>query len=105
MATASAILAAMADSGKTLHQLATGFQRYPQVLHNVRVAEKIPFTEVPDIAEESAKIEHILKGRGRLLLRYSGTEKLARIMLEGEDQAEIDSLAVRLGETIKRHLG
>ncbi len=67
---------------------------------NVRVGEKRPFESVPEIVAASAEIEKELHGEGRLLLRYSGTENLARVMIEGKDQAEIEGQANRLAAVI-----
>ncbi len=82
-----------------------GFERYPQVLTNVRVREKPPFGEVEEVARCARETEAKLGGRGRLLLRYSGTEPLARVMIEGQSQEEIDALAEGLAEVIRRRLG
>ncbi len=79
--------------------------RMPQLLINVPVAEQRPFDELPGITADLAEVENRLVGRGRVLLRYSGTEKLARVMVEGEDAAEIDELAHRLADAVKRELG
>jgi phosphoglucosamine mutase len=72
---------------------------------NVKVREKLPFEEVSEIAEAARVIENQLGGKGRLLLRYSGTENLARVMIEGENQAEIEKQANRLAEVIRQSLG
>lgn len=103
--TTLAVLRAMCDSGKPLSSLASGFVRYPQVLLNVSVAEKRPFDQVERIAREKAAVETELRGTGRLLLRYSGTENLARVMIEGKDQAAIEKQAARLGAVIQNELG
>lgn len=105
MITALFVLRAIQEAGKPLHELTAGFIRYPQVLINVRVAEKRPFQEVAEIAEESRRTEEALAGQGRLLLRYSGTEPLARVMIEGRRQEEIEQIAGRLAEVIRRSLG
>jgi phosphoglucosamine mutase len=99
------LLRAMQDSQQSLHQLTDGFVRYPQTLVNVRVSEKLPFDEVPEIADGARRVEAQLVDQGRLLLRYSGTEPLARIMIEGRSQDEIDHLAEELAATIERSLG
>ncbi|MFM8440523.1 MAG: phosphoglucosamine mutase, partial [Acidobacteriota bacterium] len=76
----------------------------PQILVNVKVREKIAFETITAIAEEKRAIDTTLEGRGRLLLRYSGTENLARVMIEGPDQSEIEilanTLAVRISESL-----
>jgi len=82
-----------------------GFTRYPQILVNVKVKEKRPFEEVVEIVEASKLLENELDGKGRLLLRYSGTENLARVMIEGENQTQIESQANRLADVIKASLG
>lgn len=105
MITALFVLRAMRETGKALHELTAGFVRYPQVLVNVRVAEKRPFQEVAEIAEQSRRTEEALAGQGRLLLRYSGTEPLARVMIEGQRQGEIEQIAGNLAEVIRRSLG
>lgn len=99
------LLRAMSDTGMRLDQLTTGFTRYPQVLVNVRVREKRPFEEVASVARVAEETRAILGERGRLLLRYSGTEPLARVMIEGEQQADIEQLADRLAAVIKESLG
>jgi len=71
----------------------------------VRVREKRPLMEVPEITEGVLKTERALGENGRLLLRYSGTESLARVMIEGLRQDEIERLATSLAETIKHALG
>jgi phosphoglucosamine mutase len=85
--------------------LTAGFVRYPQVLINVKVKEKRPFSSVSDVAALSGEIENELDGKGRLLLRYSGTENLARVMIEGQDQFVIESQARRLADVISEALG
>lgn len=104
MLTTLFLLEAMQESGKTLSHLTDGFVRFPQVLVNVKVKEKRPFEEVAEIVEASKQIETELGAKGRLLLRYSGTENLARVMIEGESQAQIETQANRLAEVIKASL-
>ena len=99
------MLEAIQSNAKPLSQLVSGFTRYPQVLVNVKVREKRPFEEVPEISEGARKIESQLDGNGRLLLRYSGTENLARVMIEGKDQSEIEQQANRLADVIRASLG
>lgn len=105
MITTVYMLRAMQEAGRALHELTEGFVRYPQVLVNVRVHEKRPFQEVPEIAQRVQEIEEELAESGRLLLRYSGTEPLARIMIEGKRQDEIERLADSLAAVIKKRLG
>ena len=105
MITTLKLLAVMRETGRELHQLVEGFERFPQVLKNVRVREKLPFDQVEEIARAGREVEGALGGRGRLLLRYSGTEPLARVMIEGQRQDEIEELAARLVSVIERNLG
>lgn len=105
MRTALFVLRVMSETGKTLSELAEGFVRYPQTLVNVKVKEKLPFDEIPDVAAEIAAVERELDGTGRLLMRYSGTENLARVMIEGEDQAAIDEQAERIASAIRHAIG
>jgi phosphoglucosamine mutase len=105
MLTTLFVLEALQANKKTLSEMTEGFSRFPQILVNVKVREKAPFEDVAEIAEASKQIENELGGKGRLLLRYSGTENLARVMIEGENQSEIDAQANRLAEIIKKSLG
>jgi phosphoglucosamine mutase len=105
MMTTLFLLRAMQETGESLEALSAGFTRYPQVLVNVRVVEKRPFAEDAEIAEAARRTEDALAGQGRLLLRYSGTEPLARVMIEGRHQEEIERLAHDLAQVIKRRLG
>jgi phosphoglucosamine mutase len=104
MMTMLLLLDALAAKNRRLSEAVQGFTRYPQILINVPVKEKKPFDAVPAIAAASAELERQLEGNGRLLLRYSGTENLARVMIEGRDQAEIERLANGLGAVIEREL-
>ena len=105
MITAINLLRAMREEGRALEELTEGFERYPQVLTNVRVREKRPFEEVEEIARAAGDVSARLEGRGRLLLRYSGTEPLARVMIEGPGQEEIETLAEELASVIRHALG
>src|SRR5687768_5701765 len=104
LATALNVLRIMADTGKELSELASALVCYPQVLVNVRVREKADLTKVPAIAETMKKVEEGLAGQGRLLVRYSGTEPLLRIMLEGKDDEEIKGWANEIAGVVKAHL-
>jgi phosphoglucosamine mutase len=103
--TALFLLESLFEKGKTLSEMTAGLRRYPQILVNVKVREKRPFEEVSEIVEASRLLETELNGKGRLLLRYSGTENLARVMIEGENQTQIESQALRLADVIKASLG
>jgi phosphoglucosamine mutase len=103
--TALQALAIMCRTGRPLSELVAGFQRFPQILRNVPVAEKRPFDQVPAVTEALRKIESELGGSGRVLLRYSGTEKKARVMVEGEDEHRVREIAETLADLVRRHLG
>ena len=103
--TAIEVLRAVKDSGRTLAELGSRLTKYPQVLINVRVRSKPKLETLPDVASEVEQIEKQLEGRGRLLVRYSGTENLARVMIEGENQNKIEEQARRLAGVIERAIG
>lgn len=105
MITALCLLRALRETGKTLSEATAGFQQYPQILVNVRVREKRAFDELPSVDTEVRAVEERLSHKGRLLLRYSGTEMLARVMIEGEKQFEIEDYANRIAQAIKREIG
>jgi len=75
------------------------------VLLNVRVRERTALSSVPAVAEAMERIARRLDGQGRLLVRYSGTEPLLRIMIEGKDQREIQGWADEIAESVRLHLG
>lgn len=103
--TALELLRAVRESGLTLGELASRMTRYPQTLVNVRVRSKPPFPTLPDVKLAADRIEGDLQGRGRLLLRYSGTENLARVMIEGENEEKIKEQANQLAEIIRQSIG
>lgn len=105
MITTLCLLKAMSHEDKPLHELTSGFKRFPQILINVKVREKRPLDGVPAIKNLATKTETLLGDKGRLLLRYSGTEPLARIMIEGESQPEIEKYAGDLAMVIRETLG
>jgi phosphoglucosamine mutase len=104
LATALNVLRIMADTGKELSELAGQLVTYPQVLVNVRVKERTDLSTVPAIASTMKKVEQGLAGNGRLLVRYSGTEPLLRIMLEGQDDHQIRGWAEEIAGVVKEHL-
>jgi phosphoglucosamine mutase len=103
--TTLALLRTMTEEARALHELTAGLQTFPQVLVNVAVKLKPPFAEVPAIQKAALNIEAELGLRGRLLLRYSGTEPVARVMIEGESQVEIEKHAHELAGLIQKTLG
>jgi phosphoglucosamine mutase len=98
------VLAHLAESGRTLSEL-RAMRRVPQVLENVRVKNRVPLAEMPDVQRIIADAEKRLAGTGRLLVRYSGTEMLARVMVEGEDGIAIKTLAQEIGAAIQKYAG
>jgi phosphoglucosamine mutase len=104
LATALNVLRIMADTGKQLSELAAQLVTYPQVLVNVRVKQKTDLATVPAIADTMQKVEQGLAGNGRLLVRYSGTEPLLRIMLEGKDQGTIRAWADEIASAVRANL-
>jgi phosphoglucosamine mutase len=103
--TALQALAVMKRSGRPLSELVAGFVRFPQVLVNVRVARKPPLESMPEMLEAVSKVEAELAGRGRVLIRYSGTEPKARVMVEGEDEARVREIAGDLADRLRRAVG
>ena len=96
------VLAAVRASGKSLEALASGFNPLPQVLVNVRITKSFDLSAHPTIAEACRRVESELKGKGRLLLRPSGTEPVIRVMVEGDDTIAIDALADEVADAIRR---
>jgi phosphoglucosamine mutase len=105
IATALNVLRVMAETGRELADLAAELVTYPQVLVNVRVRDKADLTSVPAIVEAMNRVEGRLAGQGRLLVRYSGTEPLLRVMIEGKDQRDIQTWASEIAGAVKEHLG
>jgi phosphoglucosamine mutase len=105
LCTALNVLRTMALAGRTLADLAADLTTYPQVLLNVRVREKVDLQGVPAVADAIARVEGRVAGQGRLLIRYSGTEPLLRVMLEGQHQDQIRGWAQEIVDVVKEHLG
>jgi phosphoglucosamine mutase len=103
--TALQVLRIMDVTGRELADLASVLVTYPQVLVNVRVRARVDYTQVPAIADAIARVEKRVDGQGRLLIRYSGTEPLLRIMIEGKDDQDIRQWANEIAEVVKRALG
>ncbi|MEA2599054.1 MAG: phosphoglucosamine mutase [Acidobacteriota bacterium] len=93
------------QDGRLLSAMLAPFRRYPQILLNVRVAKKVAFEALPAVTAAARGVEERLGDDGRLVLRYSGTEPLARIMIEGPEQGLIDGLAGELATAIRGELG
>ena len=101
MATALAVLRVMESTGRELADLASELKTYPQTLVNVRVRDKRPIADVPAIQAAVEHVERAQAGRGRVLVRYSGTEPLLRIMIEGEDQASVQAWAEEIADAVR----
>jgi phosphoglucosamine mutase len=105
LATLLAVLRVMCETGRELEDLADELVTYPQTLVNVRVRLKPPVEDVPEIASAILRVTSALDGRGRVLVRYSGTEPLLRVMIEGEDQASVQMWAEEIAEAARTTLG
>ena len=99
------VLEAMKRTQKPLSELKKQIQLYPQICENIRVVRKEPLDQIPEIQERIHAAEKTLKDRGRVFVRYSGTEPLARVMVEGESQAQIEQLSGDIARVIQKHLG
>ncbi len=105
LVTALQLVNVLHDSGRPLDELAAPFQRYPQVLLNVRVAAPERWADDPEILAAIASAEQRLDGRGRVLVRASGTEPLVRVMIECEAAQVAEEVARRIAEMVSRRLG
>lgn len=103
--TALQVLAIMQETGKPLSELAAVMTSLPQTLVNVRVRERRDINEIPAIRAVIDAVEQRLGEEGRVLVRYSGTEPLLRIMLEGRDQDEIVAMAAEIAASVQENLG
>jgi phosphoglucosamine mutase len=103
--TALQVLAGMRRKERSLSDLTSNFVRYPQVIVNVTVATKKPIESLPGFSALVRKVEEDLKGRGRVLIRYSGTEQVARVMVEGDDERKVEEYANHLADELRTALG
>jgi phosphoglucosamine mutase len=94
------VLAALKESGRTLHELKQGMTKYPQKMINVKVGDRDKLKDNPTIAALVSEAESRLNGKGRVLLRPSGTEPVIRVMVEGQDAVLVGQLAQRLSEAV-----
>jgi phosphoglucosamine mutase len=104
LVTAVQMAALVRRAGRPLSELLAGFRRYPQTLVNVRVARKPDLATLPRVVAAARAVENELGADGRLVLRYSGTEPLARVMIEGPDQIAIETMAGRLAAVLADEL-
>ncbi len=98
------VLAAMKDSECSLQDLLKGMEKYPQVLVNVRLAKKVDVLARKPVKEALQDAENELADRGRVLLRASGTEPLIRVMVEGQDAGQVESVAQQLADVVENSL-
>jgi phosphoglucosamine mutase len=103
--TALRVMEVMARCGRSLSDLVGDLTVFPQRIQNVRVREKVPFDKVPEIASAIAAAQQELDGKGRVVVRYSGTETLARVMIEAESQDRMNALTDSIASAIKSALG
>jgi phosphoglucosamine mutase len=99
------VLAIMMDENKPMSELSNILTPFPQVHKNVKVKQKKELDSIPALAKEIAACKNELGERGRLVLRYSGTENIARVMVEGASQERIQEMATSLAGLIDQHLG
>ncbi|ALP52787.1 phosphoglucosamine mutase [Candidatus Tenderia electrophaga] len=95
------VLAAMVERDVSLHELKSGMTKYPQTMINVRTAQRFDFSGSAEVAATQREIESQLNGRGRVLLRASGTEPVIRVMVEGQDADEVDECARHLAQKVE----
>ena len=103
--TALRLMDIMTRTGKSLAELVVDMKVFPQKIQNVRVREKIPFAQVPAIQAAIAAAEHELDGNGRVVVRYSGTEALARVMVEAESEDKMHAVTAIIAAEIQKELG
>jgi phosphoglucosamine mutase len=95
----------MARSGRSLAELISDLKVFPQRIQNVRVREKLPFDQVPEVKRAIEAAQRELDGNGRVVVRYSGTEALARVMVEAESEERMNVLTEGIAGAIKSTLG
>jgi phosphoglucosamine mutase len=103
--TALVLLDTLARSGRPLHELLSDLRVFPQVIVNVRVREKRPLDQIPAVVESIHQAETDLHGNGRVVVRYSGTEALARVMIEAESEQQMREHADRIAQAIRVEIG
>jgi phosphoglucosamine mutase len=103
--TAVEILRVITERGQGLDRLVEGLTEYPQTIRNVRVREKIPLEQLPEVVKEIQSSERSLDGSGRIVVRYSGTESLLRVMVEAETAALVEQHAAAIVRAVERSVG
>ena len=104
LVTALELLRIMKTTGEPLSKLRLGMKKYPQLLVNLKVRERIPLDQLPEVTETVQAIEKELGSNGRILLRYSGTEPKIRLLVETRDEALLQPIADRVLKPVKKHL-
>jgi phosphoglucosamine mutase len=105
MLTALRVLDIAREAGLGLDELTSDLKIYPQRLVNVRVREKKNLIDVPAVAAEIQRVEQAFGGAGRVLVRFSGTEPLARVMVEGPDLEQVERFSATIADAIRREMG
>ena len=95
----------MKEKGKSLSELSKVLKNYPQILINVDVKDKKKFEEMPSVVNAIKEAEESLKHNGRLLVRYSGTQNICRVMVEGKDKDLIEELAEKIANEVRKEIG
>jgi phosphoglucosamine mutase len=103
--TALRVMEVMARTGRTLNDLVGDLKVFPQTIQNVRVRDKVPFAQVPQVQNAIDAAQQELNGNGRIVVRYSGTESLARVMVEAESEEALNRLASGIVGAIRTALG
>src|SRR5207302_7704486 len=103
--TALRLMDIIVRSGRTLAELVGDLKVFPQKIQNVRVREKIPFAQVPSVQRAIEAAERELDGNGRVVVRYSGTEALARVMVEAESEEKMKTFTAGIAGEIQKALG
>jgi phosphoglucosamine mutase len=103
--TALRVMEVMARTGKSLAELVADLKVFPQRIQNVRVRDKVPLDQVPEVKRAIEAAQRELNGNGRVVVRYSGTESLARVMVEAESEARMNALTEAIAGAIKAALG
>jgi phosphoglucosamine mutase len=105
MLTALKLLETCVHEAATLDELAADLTVFPQLLVNIRVKDRKPLDKLPRVMDQIRACETALNGCGRVLVRFSGTEPLARVMVEGPDLEQIEKWAENIASAIRRELG
>jgi phosphoglucosamine mutase len=103
--TALRVLEIARRAGVGLDELIADLHVFPQKLVNIRVREKVDLAGVPSVSREIQRAEETMAGNGRVLVRYSGTELLARVMVEAAEQSHVDAFTAAIADSIRREIG